>query len=66
MKLWIFCKYDNPKNLGEDSFVINCGICRGIDTLNSIKIILEEYQDEIEEIVYPECNILRNVLDNKK
>jgi len=61
MKLRILCKYNNPKNLDEDSLIINCGICRGMD-LNSINIILEEYQDEIEEIVYPECNILRNVI----
>ena len=63
MKLWILCKYNNSRNPNEDDLAINCGICKGMDTLNSIKVILEEYCDEIEDIIYPECNILKNILN---
>ena len=67
MKLWILCKNDVSKNPSNDEdIVINCGICKGMDTLTPIRITLEDYKNEIEEIVYPECDILKNVLSKNK
>jgi len=62
MKLRIICKEDNLSVKDDESIVVNCGICIGIDTLTSVKVVIEEYSDEIEEIVYPECEILKRAL----
>lgn len=62
MKIRILCKDENEENIKDNSFVIRCSLCRGIDTLTSIKVILKDYQDEIDEIVYPHCDLLKNML----
>ena len=65
MKLQILCKEERLENLSDDTFVINCNICKGMNSFNSIKTILEEYCDEIEEIIYPECDIIKKILNKK-
>jgi len=60
MRIRILCK--DEENIEDNSFVIRCSLCRGGDTLTSIRAILEDYQDEIYEIVYPHCDLLKNML----
>ena len=63
MKMYILCKNENNFNGDSNNdLIINCGICKGMDTSTPIKIMMNEYYDEIEEIVYPECDILKKVL----
>ncbi|HID47099.1 MAG TPA: hypothetical protein EYH15_00930 [Methanothermococcus okinawensis] len=64
MKLWVICR-EESRNIPEDSLVINCNICRDKNTLTSLKVVLEEYGKEIEEIVYPKCELLKKVLNKK-
>ncbi|WP_421077608.1 hypothetical protein Mjas_07820 [Methanothermococcus sp. Ax23] len=60
MKLVIICKDDTKNKKSEnENLIIKCGICRGEDTKTTIKMIMEDYGDEIDEIVYPNCNIVK-------
>ena len=67
MKLIIVCKdskeytqSDKDDNKNVLKFV--CEGCRGMDVKTTIKMIMEDYGDEIKEIIYPNCDILKRVM----
>ncbi len=63
MKLIIICKDDkNNIDNSNNTLTITCGICKGEDTNTAIKMLIEDYEGEIDEIVYPNCDILNKVL----
>ncbi|WP_157198888.1 hypothetical protein [Methanothermococcus okinawensis] len=66
MKLIVVCKDDNTDKFNNDkeynnndNLIITCGMCKGEDTKTTIKMILEDYGDEIDEIIYPNCDIIK-------
>ena len=65
MKLNVLCKDNN--NIEEDKqnnneLTIICNLCNGDNTDTTIKMILEDYGNEITEKNYPNCDILKNKL----
>ena len=67
MKLVIICKDDDKKyiqsnNEDEDVLKLACERCKGMDIKTTIKMIMEDYGDEIKEIIYPNCDILKKVM----
>lgn len=64
MKLIIICKDENKEiDNNNKNLKVVCGLCGGEDTRTTIKIILEEYGDEITEIVSPKCDIIKNLME---
>lgn len=59
MKLFIICKDDNENKFDNDNLTVTCGICKGADTRTAIKMLIADYGDEIDEIVYPNCDIVK-------
>ncbi len=75
MKIIIVCKdtsinklenkgecLENTNNNEEDIVKISCEYCKGKDILTTIKMMRDDYGDEINEIVYPNCDILKRVI----
>ena len=67
MKLVIICKDDDKKYIqsndeDEDVLKFVCDGCRGMDIKTTIKMIVDDYGNEIKEIIYPNCDILKKVM----
>ncbi len=70
MKLIIICKDDDKKlnqfkNEDDEKEVITlvCEFCKGRDIRTSIKMIMEDYGSELKDIIYPNCDILKKVVE---
>jgi len=61
MKLVIVCK-DDTKKASNNNLTVVCEACKGIDVKTSIKMIMEDYGDEIKEIICPNCDVIKKII----
>ena len=69
MKLIIVCKdskeyaqSDEDNNDNNHVLKLACERCKGMDIKTTIKMIVDDYGNEIKEIIYPNCDILKKVM----
>jgi hypothetical protein len=58
MKLRVVCK---EESLTDDELCIKCELCMGKDLITMIEMMYEEYN--IDEIIIPNCEMLKRILD---